>query len=104
MAFLFVGMGLVVGFISTIASHIRRHSVLHGAFSRLAARHHAHRPAPEVGPATTIPELGEYDLLVIGSDEGSRRTALEAAQAGLRVVVLPGNGATSVSAATRSAA
>jgi hypothetical protein len=42
----------------------------------------------DVRPGAALSSLGEYDLLVIGSDGASRRTALEAARAGLRVVVV----------------
>lgn len=75
--FVIFGMGLLVAFLSTLAAHIREHN---GVRRRLAA--HAS------DQAQAVPAVGEYDLLVVGSDDESRRTALAAAESGLRVVLV----------------
>ena len=83
--FVLVGMGILVAFLTTIAAHIRRHSLLRRPLGRLASHHQGGREATQAS-------LREYDLVVIGSDESSRRAALEAARSGLRVVLVePGN-------------
>jgi hypothetical protein len=94
--FVLVGMGILVAFLTTIASHIRRDSIFQKTLDRLAAHHDAHRPpdraraarSVEAPSGTALSSLRDYDLLVVGSDEASRRTAIEAAGAGLRVVVV----------------
>jgi alkyl hydroperoxide reductase subunit AhpF len=64
---------------------VRRHSVLRGRLGRLAA--HAEHGA-ESSLMTRPSPFGEYDLLVIGADDASRRAAVEAAADGLRVVLV----------------
>lgn len=85
MGFVLVGLGILLAFLSSIAEHVRTHSVLRGPLGRLAA--HA-EPDGEVRAVPGLSPFGEADLLVIGSDEASRRTAVEAAAAGLRVVLV----------------
>jgi hypothetical protein len=78
-AFVLVGMGILLTFLSTLAAQIRRNSILLRPLRRAAAGGMRQQ-------GTALAAFGEYDLLVVGSDEASRRTALEAAAAGLRVV------------------
>lgn len=83
-------MGILLALFTTIAGQVRRRSVLHRPLGALAAHHRAGRPRAEA-TVQTVPALsavGEYDVLVIGSDDASRQTAVEAARAGLRVVVV----------------
>jgi hypothetical protein len=89
MPFAVFGMGLLLGFLAIFASQVRRQSVLRHPLEKVAKhREEPHRPAGDVRSAEALSGVGEYDLLVIGSDEASHRTALEAAQAGLRVVLV----------------
>jgi Ion channel len=81
-AFSVVGIGILLAFVAILGEHMRRHSVLRGPLGRLTARRDAALPAP-----TTAAPAG-YDLLVVGTDEASRRAAVEAAAAGLRVVLV----------------
>jgi voltage-gated potassium channel len=82
--FVVAGMGILLAFVTAIAAQIREQSLLHRPLASFAA----HRETVE--PAPALPATGEYDLLVIGSDEASRETALAAARLGLRVVVTDG--------------
>jgi hypothetical protein len=73
MGFVLVGIGILLAVAGMVAEHVREHSVL---------RRH-------VGSgATAEPSALEFDLLVVGTGQASRRTAVEAAAAGLRVVVV----------------
>jgi hypothetical protein len=74
-----VGIGILLAFVAILGEHLRRHSVLRGPLARLTTR----GGAP---PARSA--FGDYDLLVVGTDEASRRTAIEAAAAGVRVVIV----------------
>jgi hypothetical protein len=91
-AFVLLGMGILLAFLSAMAAQIRRHSLLRAPLGRVNAKHDAQSaPKAAVGEMRTVAALAgiaDYDLLVIGFDETSRRTALEAAQAGLRVVIV----------------
>src|SRR5262245_40645047 len=86
--FVLVGMGILVAFVTTLATNIRRNSVLHRPLARIAA--HRERPAVSLRAADSSEPaaFGDYDLLVIGSDEASRRAAIDAAGSGLRVVLV----------------
>ena len=87
--FVLVGMGILVAFVTTIASHIRQNSVLHGPIGRIARRHERRAGTlQEAARSVEAPAFGDYDLLVVGSDEASRRAAIDAAGAGLRVVLV----------------
>src|SRR5262249_48350351 len=94
--FVLVGVGIVLAVLSSIATQIRRPSVLRRPLTRLAARDEARgqligtsaRRVDEVAIGSGPGAIGEYDLLVIGSGDASHRTAVEAAQAGLRVVIV----------------
>jgi hypothetical protein len=101
MAFALVGVGILLAFVSMIAEHVRRNSALGGRLGRLAA--HA-ETGPELSPVTRPLPFGEYDLIVIGADDASRRTAVEAAAAGLRVVLVESLDALSEREAGRRAA
>jgi hypothetical protein len=90
MGFVVIGMGLLVGFATAIAAHIREHSVLHGPIRRLKPHRHGVEGAPDIA-APSLPEpVQGFDVLIVGGSEAGRRTALEAARQGLRVVVLDG--------------
>jgi Ion channel len=75
--FVIVGMGILVGFVATLAGQLRARSMLHRPLTRLSAGR---------GEAQASPEPAEYDVLVIGSSDASRRVGIEAAGLGLRVV------------------
>jgi hypothetical protein len=77
------GMGLLLAFLSMLANEVRRRSVLRGPLSRRADRDEPQ----QLRPPAAIP-AGDYDLVVVGTDEASRRTAVDAAAAGLRVVLV----------------
>jgi voltage-gated potassium channel len=83
--FVLVGVGIMLALFTTIAGQVRRRSVLHRPLGRLAAHD---RSDPQVHSVPALSAVGEYDVLVIGSDEAGRQTAVEAARAGLRVVVV----------------
>jgi voltage-gated potassium channel len=90
MGFVVIGMGLLVAFATTIAAHLREHSVLHAPIRRLKPRRQARDTALE-SAARALPEPAQgFDVLIVGASEAGRRTALEAARQGLRVVVLDG--------------
>lgn len=76
-AFAIFGIGILLAFFTALATQIRRQSVLHRPLGRF-------KEQPKTGSADTS---DAYDVLVIGSDSASRETAVEAARAGLRVVV-----------------
>jgi voltage-gated potassium channel len=89
MAFVLVGMGILLAFLAMIAAHIRQHSVLREPLAKLTARHDAQQPGEAArGVRPAIAGFSDYDLLVVGSNDASRQTALEAAAAGLRVVIV----------------
>jgi voltage-gated potassium channel len=73
--FAVLGIGILLAFLSALAAQIREQSVMRKPLAGLA------------DPKSAQGTVADYDVLVIGSDEESRRTALEAAQLGLRVVV-----------------
>jgi voltage-gated potassium channel len=79
--FVLVGMGILLAFVTAIAVQIRQQSLLHRPLASVAARHSG--VVPDLAPLATP----EYDVLVIGSDQASRETAIAAARLGLRVVV-----------------
>jgi hypothetical protein len=78
------GMGLLLAFLSMLANEVRRRSVLRAPLARRAARE---AEPKELHAGHAVP-AGDYDLVVIGTDEASRRTAVDAAAAGLRVVLV----------------
>lgn len=82
--FVVMGMGILLAFLTTIASQLRRQSLLHRPLARLSAR----REGDTEVDTLTVTANGGYDVLVIGVDEASRETALAAAKLGLRVVVV----------------
>jgi hypothetical protein len=91
-AFVLMGVGILLALFTAIATQLRRQSLLHRPLARLSGNGHVAQPASPgpvrlAGPVPHLAGIGEYDLLVIGSDEASLRLALDAAQAGLRVVV-----------------
>jgi voltage-gated potassium channel len=94
--FVIAGVGILLALLAAIAAQVRRHSVSHGPLARLATRalgtgmDGVRDPTGEVQAVPALSGLGEYDLLVIGTDDISRQTALEAARSGLRVVLADG--------------
>jgi voltage-gated potassium channel len=90
MVFVLLGVGILLSFVTALATHLRDRSMLHKPLARLAGRDRPPEPGPglaEPGRLTGEELPGAYDVLVIGSSEASRRTAIEAAGLGLRVVV-----------------
>jgi hypothetical protein len=82
------GYGILLTLVTMLADQLGRQGVLP---ARLARRLRLRRePAPVAAPRPPR----DYDVLVIGSGEAARRTAVEAARAGLRVVVLDESAAT----------
>lgn len=81
--FVIMGIGVLLAFLTAIASQLRRQSLLHRPLARLAAR--GDDVEPELPTAFAN---GRYDVLVIGVDDSSRETALAAAKLGLRVVLV----------------
>jgi hypothetical protein len=79
--FVIMGIGILLAFLAAIATELQKRSLLHRPLARFAARGDGLPPEP------LQPEAGDYDVLVIGSDDASRETALAAARLGLRVVV-----------------
>lgn len=78
-AFAIFGIGILLAFFTALAGQIRRQSVLHRPLGRF-------KGGADPGSALTgSPDT--YDMLVIGSDAASREVAVDAARAGLRVVV-----------------
>jgi voltage-gated potassium channel len=81
------GYGILLALVSMLADQLGRQGVLPAPLAQIVRRRHA-APA-EANPDAAAPRpLPDYDVLVIGSGEAARRTAIEAARAGLRVVVL----------------
>jgi voltage-gated potassium channel len=88
MVFVILGVGILLSFVTAVATHVRQRSMLHKPLARLAG--HGRSPGQglaEPGRLTGDQLPGAYDVLVIGSSEASRRAAIEAAGLGLRVVV-----------------
>jgi voltage-gated potassium channel len=85
--FVVTGVGILLAFLAAIAGQLREQSMLHRPLRRLGSE--ATEPSPDDVPA--LPVFGDFDVLVLGSDEASRETALAAARFGLRVVVAEGS-------------
>jgi voltage-gated potassium channel len=82
--FVIMGIGILLAFLATIAGQLQKQSLLHRPLARLTARHEGDT---EVETLEVSPN-GGYDVLVIGVDDASRETALQAAKLGLRVVLV----------------
>jgi hypothetical protein len=80
--FVLFGMGILLAFLSAMAAHVRRHSLLRAPLGRLATKHHARSArngaTGDLRTLAALQGIGDYDLLVIGSEETSRQAALEA--------------------------
>jgi hypothetical protein len=75
MGFVLVGVGILLAVVGMLAEHVREHSMLR---RRLGSR----VPA-DPGPV-------DFDLVVVVTGEATRRTAVDAATAGLRVLAVDG--------------
>jgi|ERR671924_929625 hypothetical protein len=82
--FAIFGIGILLAFVASLASQISKDSVLRKKLADSAGDHIEGDEAAR-----------QYDLLVVGSDEESLRTALDAAAGGLRVVLVPRDSAIS---------
>jgi hypothetical protein len=82
--FVIMGIGVLLALLTSIASQLRRQSLLHRPLARLTA----HREGNTEVDTLEVSPNGGYDVLVIGIDDASRETALQAAKLGLRVVMV----------------
>lgn len=86
--FLICGIGIILALLASIAGQLQRKSVLHRPLTGLSARRAArHGNGGKVPAGRDLSAYGDFDVLVIGSNEASRETAVAAASAGLRVIV-----------------
>lgn len=91
--FVVLGVGVLLALLASIAAELQRKSMLHRPLASLEA-HRASRSdngGDTPSGRTDLSAYGEFDVLVIGSNEASRETAVAAARAGLRVVVADGS-------------
>lgn len=94
--FVIIGVGILLAVLASIAAQLQRESMFHRPLDSLQARRAAHSGTDAAAPAGIAEEhpalsaYGEFDVLVVGSNEASRQTAIAAASAGLRVVVADG--------------
>jgi voltage-gated potassium channel len=80
------GYGILLALVSMLADQLGRQGVLPAPLAQAVRRRRGGAAEAKPEPARQLPR--DYDVLVIGSSPASRRLALEAARAGLRVVVL----------------
>jgi len=85
--FVLFGVGILLALLASIAGQLREQSVFHHPLARLGGKENDARSRE----GAELPQLGDFDVLVLGSDEASRKTALAAARLGLRVVVADGS-------------
>jgi Ion channel len=85
--FVLFGYGILLTLVSMLADQLGRQGVLPAPLARLVRRRRGlQEDDVEPEPSPSAPR--GYDVLVIGTGATSRRLAIEAARAGLRVVVL----------------